>query len=80
MAKTCKRAQKTDIAGQGRAEAMHCTRASIYTELPVNCLSFWVMQSAQPKLPRTHFQGHPWRGFEEGDTWCGGTEDAESDL
>lgn len=45
---------------------MHCTRASIYTELLFNCLSFWVMQSAQPKLPRTHFQGHPWRGCEEG--------------
>lgn len=49
-----------------RAETMHCTRASIYTELSVNCLSFRVMQSAQPKLPRTHFQGHPWRGCEEG--------------
>lgn len=29
----------------GRAEAMHCTRASIYTQLPVNCLSFWMVQS-----------------------------------
>lgn len=25
---------------------MHCTRASISTELPINCLSFWVMQRA----------------------------------
>lgn len=48
--------------GAGESRAMHCTRASIYAELPVNCLSFWVMQSAQPKLPRTHVQGHSWRG------------------
>lgn len=45
---------------------MHCTRASIYNELSVNCLSFRVMQSLSPKLPRTHFQGHPWRDCEEG--------------
>lgn len=44
MAKTCNRAPKTDIGGEGEAEAMHCTRVSIYTELPINCLSFWVMQ------------------------------------
>lgn len=25
---------------------MYCTRVSISTELPINCLSFWVMQRA----------------------------------
>lgn len=42
------------------AAATLCTRAPIDTQLPVKCLSFWMVQRGlSQKLPKTYFQGHP---------------------
>lgn len=52
-------------AGESRGHALH---QSLHLHQAANQLPVFLgdAESAQPKLPRTHFQGHPWRGFEEG--------------